>query len=304
MARLTHLLPILLAVALSACGKSEDTAAPGENEKDLPVIGIVTSLESDGGWSNKFEEQARAEASNLGYHLVYLNSDGEPSEQGRQLRKLASEKVAAIAFQSYQPEQISSDLETVTDAEIALFAIGKPTAEISGLSASIGTSQTTLGSMAAEALAEALGDDGGQVLIIDCRDAPHLNQRVEGFKRAMESYRFIDIVSELPGNGNHDGGLAATADALESHPGLAGIFAVNDSCAVGAIDATGAHPHDQPIKIIAIDDSLAGAKNGELTATIYQDPATLAAALIKTIDASLKGSEIDAHTEVAARKNP
>ena len=47
----------------------------------------------------------------------------------------------------------------------------------------------------------------------------------------------IEVVAELPGGGVKDVGYKAAEDVLQAHPDLAGIFAINDPSALGALAA-------------------------------------------------------------------
>ena len=86
---------------------------------------------------------------------------------------------------------------------------------------------------------EALGEAGGKVVILDFKQAESCLLRRQGFKEVdrrpqSRTGSKIEIVSELPGDGKKDQGFKAAEDALQAHPDLAGIFAINDPSALGA----------------------------------------------------------------------
>ena len=91
------------------------------------------------------------------------------------------------------------------------------------------------GKQAGEAMIEALGEAGGKVVILDFKQAESCLLRVKGFKEVIDAAQRrarrsgqIEIVAELPGDGQKDKGYKAAEDALQAHPDLAGIFAIND----------------------------------------------------------------------------
>ena len=81
----------------------------------------------------------------------------------------------------------------------------------------------------------------------------------------------ISIVSELEGGGLRDEGYRATADALQSHPGITGIFAINDPSALGAWTALQQVDRQDDVVIVGFDGQLEG-KEAIRDGMIYADP--------------------------------
>ena len=86
---------------------------------------------------------------------------------------------------------------------------------------------------------EALGEQGGKVLVIHFPQANSCQLRVQGFEEVLGAYNDglvagkIEIVAELDGGGVRDEGYKVTEDTLQAHPDLAGIFAINDPSGLG-----------------------------------------------------------------------
>ena len=81
----------------------------------------------------------------------------------------------------------------------------------------------------------------------------------------------VEIVSKISGRGSKDQGYKAAQDLLQAHPDLAGIFAINDPSALGAVAALENAGKGGAVKIIGFD----GQKEGKLaikTGRIYADP--------------------------------
>ena len=115
------------------------------------------------------------------------------------------------------------------------------------------------GKEAAKAMIEALGEGGGKIVILDFKPAESCILRVKGFKEAMEAHNMdraagkIVIVAELPGDGRKDKGYKAAEDALQAHPDIVGIFAINDPSALGARAALEKAGKADQIKLIGFD---------------------------------------------------
>jgi ribose transport system substrate-binding protein len=92
------------------------------------------------------------------------------------------------------------------------------------------------GRLAGEYLAKLLGGKG-KVVIIDHPVVTSVQDRTRGFMEAISKYPDIQVVDRPPGDGVRDKAMAVTETMLQKHPDLAGIFAINDSTALGALKA-------------------------------------------------------------------
>ncbi len=101
--------------------------------------------------------------------------------------------------------------------------------------------------------------------------------RVKGFKEVIDKHNKnaksgpITIVAELPSGGDNDIGYKSTQDALQAHPSLAGIFAINDPAALGARAALEKEKKADQVKIVAFDGQPEG-KQAIKDGKIYADP--------------------------------
>jgi ribose transport system substrate-binding protein len=133
------------------------------------------------------------------------------------------------------------------------------------------------GREAARALIEALGEAGGKVVILDYKRVESCILRVQGFKEVIQAHNAgkaagkVEIVDELPGDGEKDKGYRAAEDAVQKHPDLAGIFAINDPCALGARAALEKAGKADRIKLVGFDGQPEG-KQAIKAGKIYADP--------------------------------
>jgi ribose transport system substrate-binding protein len=133
------------------------------------------------------------------------------------------------------------------------------------------------GKQAGDAMIEALAGQGGNVVILDFKQAESCLLRVKGFKEVIAVHneknadRQINIVAELPGDGKLEKGYKAAEDALQAHDDLAGIFAINDPSALGAYEAVKKAEKTDQVKIIGFDGQDIG-KEAIRDGKIYADP--------------------------------
>jgi ribose transport system substrate-binding protein len=157
------------------------------------------------------------------------------------------------------------------------------------------------GKLAAQAMIEALGQGGGQVVILHYPAAESCLLRVEGFKEAIAKHNQqqpaarIVIVAELPGDGMKDKGYKAAEDALVAHPDLAGIFAINDPSALGARAALEKAGKADQVKIVAFDgqpDGKQAIKEGKIYADPIQHPDQIGVRTGQSVVKYLAGEDV------------
>jgi ribose transport system substrate-binding protein len=172
-------------------------------------------------------------------------------------------------------------------------------AEVTG---HIGTDNFQGGRLAGEAMIDALGEAGGQVLILHFKQANSCVLRVQGFMEVIEAHNRgaesgeVEVVAELEGGGLRDEGFRATSDALQAHPDLAGIFAINDPSALGAWTALKQAAKHEHITIIGFDGQLEGKQailDGKIYADPIQFPKEMGKVSVKNIIAYLEGEKFN-----------
>lgn len=217
------------------------------------------------------------EAAKEGYDVIVVSGDEDVVKQQKQVKDFLVRKVAAIVLCPCDSKAIGSVIKEANDAKVPVF-----TADIAYLGEDakvvthVATDNYQGGKQAGEAMIEALGESGGKILLLDYQKVESCILRVKGFKEVLAKHNEtakgkIEIVKELPCNGQKQMGYKATQDALQPHPDLAGIFAINDPAALGARAALeNANKADQ-VKIIGFDGQPEG-KKAIAEGKIYADP--------------------------------
>jgi ribose transport system substrate-binding protein len=92
------------------------------------------------------------------------------------------------------------------------------------------------GRLAGEYMARMLKDKG-DIIIVNYPIVQSVQDRVNGFKEAIAKYPNIKIVDDQAAQGKRDLAVTVTENLLQKHAKLDGIFAINDSSALGALAA-------------------------------------------------------------------
>jgi ribose transport system substrate-binding protein len=280
MARTWILLPLFTAI-LSSCGpnKSGPTTASGAAgaAASNKTIGLSV-LTLTNPFFKVIADNMSDEAAKFGYRVIVVSGDFDVARQQNQVKDFIVQKVAAIVLCPCDSKSIGPAIQEANAAAIPVF-----TADIACLApgpkvvSHIATDNYSGGKQAALAMIEALGEAGGKVVILDFKQAESCLLRVKGFKGVIAAHNEshptgkVIIAAELPGDGQKDKGYRAADDALQAHPDLAGIFAINDPSALGARAALEKAGKADRVKLVAFDGQLEG-KQAIKEGKIYADP--------------------------------
>ncbi len=116
-----------------------------------------------------------------------------------------------------------------------------------------------------------------EILVIELHPGAAVGvPRTKGFVDEIKTHSDCKIVASLNGNDTVQGGYQATQNALSANPNLAGIYATNDPEAEGAVQALKAAGNAvKDVFLVGFNGdppALELIKNGEMAATIRQDP--------------------------------
>jgi ribose transport system substrate-binding protein len=274
---------------LASCSPSEpevkqpdnaNTAAPTP-DGDKGTIGF-SALTLKNPFFKIIADSLTEEATKQGFTVLVNDAERDVNTQAKHIDNYIAQKVAAIVINPADRSAIGPAVKKANAAGIPVFTCDlECTAEGAEITGHVGTDNYQGGKLAGEAMVNALGDAGGKVLVLHFKQANSCVLRVQGFKEVIDAHNdgrtsgTIEIVAELEGGGLQDEGFRATADALQAHPDLAGIFAINDPSALGAWTALKQAGKDDQIKVIGFDGQREGKqaiKEGKILADPIQFP--------------------------------
>lgn len=307
------------ALSLTGCG---DKDKPAGNDKDKakgsagapapPKRGTIgaTCMDTGNPFFKVIEESMKEEAAKHGYEVVYLGAKNDAAIQQEQVKDFIVKKVDAIAINPKDSKAIGTSVAEANKNGIPVFTFDvKCIAPGVEVVSHVGTANAQGGELAGEAMIEALGAAGGEVLVLDYRSTESCTERVKGFKKVIDAHNASDapgkitIVKELPCDGKKDKGFASTEDALQSNPDLVGIFAINDPAGLGAVAALEKAGRLSEVTIIAFDGMPEGIKaidEGKIYADPIQHPDKIGRETVRAIVAHLSGKRVEAEVNIPA----
>jgi ribose transport system substrate-binding protein len=264
-------------VLLAGCRADDGGKTPGAGSSSRGTIGLsVMTLTNP--FFKVIADTLTDEARKYGYEVVVTSGEFDVARQRNQVKDFIVRKVSAIVLCPTDSKAIGTAIQEANQAGIPVF-----TADLACLApgvkvvSHIATDNYAGGKEAGKAMIEALGEAGGKVVVLHYEQAESCLLRVQGFNEIIEAYNRdrragrIDIVAVLPGGGAKDAGYKAAEDAIQAHPDLAGIFAINDPSALGARAALEKAGKADQVRIIGFDGQPEG-RQAIKDGLIYADP--------------------------------
>lgn len=304
--QLFTVLALSLAAVVLGCGKTETPSTPGA-ARPAPspaarkgTIG-VSLLTLDNPFFKVIGDNITAEGARQGYDAIVVSGEKDVAKQSNQIKDFIVKKCVAIVLSPCDSKSIIPVIQEANAAGIPVFTVDIPCNEPGvKIATQVATDNYGGGKEAARAMIEALGEAGGKVAILHFKQAESCILRVKGFREVVEQHNAtskakLDIVTELEGGGAKDIGFKAAQDALQAHPDLRGIFAINDPTALGARAALEKAGKTDQVILVGFDGQPEGKqaiKDGKIYADPIQFPAKMGVEVVKAIVKHSKGEEL------------
>ncbi|WP_447776235.1 ABC transporter substrate-binding protein [Variovorax boronicumulans] len=223
----------LLAVVLGMGLAGNALATHGNPQGKGPRVGVLVS-----DLRNPFFAYiARAVESTLNQEgrgaaqITVVSSGFDPQRQDEQFKEMIRQRVQLVIV---TPVDSTSLHVRVAEARAAGIKVVAVDALVQGADAAVVTDSRAAGKLACEHLVRTLGGKG-EVGIIDGPPNTAAVGRVKGCREALGAAPGVRVVPiALGGGATKDGGVEQMTRLLAHHPKLAGVFAINDLCGIGA----------------------------------------------------------------------
>ena len=294
-------MPIIALLLTSCGGDGQNVNSQGESESKGTIGVSVLTLGNP--FFNVIAEGVKDEAAKHGYDVVVVDGDRDVQKQANQIDDFLTKGVAAIILNPCDRQSIGPAIEKANRAGVPVFTCDlKCVAEGAEVVSHVGSDNLQGGKLAGEAMIEALGEQGGKVLVVHFPQANSCQLRVQGFEEVIGAYNqglsagLIEVVAQLDGGGVRDEGYKVTEDTLQAHPDLRGIFAINDPSGLGARAALEKAGKQDQVVIVAFDGQPEGKqaiKDGKIFADPIQFPGLIGKKTVKLMMDYFAGVEVE-----------
>jgi ribose transport system substrate-binding protein len=201
-----------------------------------------------------------------------IPADGTAAEQQRLVDDLLAQKIEGIAISPVDPKNQTEMLNRA--AGQTLVVTQDSDAPNTNRICYIGTDNVAAGRQAGELVKQALPNGGKIMVFVGVLDAANAQQRYQGLKEALagSNVQILDVRTDAT---DRVRAKSNASDTLVNHPdiaGMVGLWSYNGPAILSAVKE--ANKTDK-VKIIAFDEedeTLSGVKNGEIYATVVQQP--------------------------------
>ncbi|MCC6610332.1 MAG: sugar ABC transporter substrate-binding protein [Burkholderiales bacterium] len=247
----------LLAGALPAQAANERLAAFYKNQVD-PHFALVR-----GG--------VEAMAKQMGAGPVTNYAPTRPNnlaEQLSQIEDVTVKRPDAILFMAVDPRGVVPAIEKVNAAGIPIVNYNDRVAGGKFVSY-VGADDFKLGLDTGRYALKAIGGEGGVVIIEGVKGSTTSDQRVAGFRKALEEFPKVKLLASQPANFQRLPALQVMENLIQGHPRIDAVLAAADAMALGAIEALEAagRKNTKVVGINGVPEAIQAIKAGRLLAT-------------------------------------
>ncbi|MDO5344661.1 MAG: substrate-binding domain-containing protein [Lachnospiraceae bacterium] len=240
------------------------------------------------------EAEALSEAIGANITIDYrAPQSADVAEQNTTLEQAAATHPDGIALDPVDYEGSKAVIEEIQAQGIPVILFDAPSPEGSGLT-SVGNDFSEQASLAAEALAELIGEEGKVAVMQGAPSAPNHAERYQAHLDTLAQYPNIEVIDGGIDNDNIEEAQSQAAAILAANPDLKG-FLNCDACGSGVAAAIEEAGKAGEVKFVSMDnliEILNYVKSGTITATSSTMPQEQGAFSVLTLFQASMGMTI------------
>lgn len=280
----TLLTAALLSASMNVTAYAQDTLAV-----------VVSTLNNPFFVSMK--DGAEMKAKELGYNLIVLDSQNDPSKELSNIEDLTVRGVKAILINPTDSDAVANAIGMVNRAGIPVLTLDRG-ASSGDVASHIASDNIVGGELAGKFIADTVGQNAKVIQLEGLAGTSAARERGEGFMNAVKASS-MEILASQPADFDRTKGLNVMENLLAANPNVQAVFAQNDEMALGAIRAIQASGKNVVmVGFDGTDDGIAAVKRGVMAATVAQQPELIGALGIETADKVLKGEKVEQYIPV------
>jgi ribose transport system substrate-binding protein len=307
----TKFFPILLALLLMAAlmiGCSSAAEEPAAEEPaaeapaaeapadEVPYIAVISK-----GFQHQFwqavEAGAEKAADEFGVTVTFEGPETEAmvDKQVEMVQAALDKKPAALCLAALDTQALIPMLERAQEEGIPV--IGFDSGVDSDIPvATAATDNLAAAALAADKMAELIGDEGQVAVIVHDQTSRTGIDRRDGFVNQMEAeHPNVEIVDIQYGGGDQLKSTDLAKAIIQAHPDLKGFFGANEGSIIGVLNAVTEMGKEGEIVVIGYDSGtqqIEAIKSGLEAGAITQDPIGIGYKCVEAAVKTLNGEEV------------
>jgi ribose transport system substrate-binding protein len=308
---ISKVLVILFLVSLlAACGSNQGattntetektekntTAASTEPAKKIYIPIIAKGFMHQFWQAVKLGAEKAAKEFNVDITFEGPDTDTQIDKQVEMLQVAIDKKASAIGFAALDSQAVIPLLKEAQKKNIPIIAFD------SGVDSDIPLATATTDNLkaaavAADKMAEFIGNEGEVAVISFSQTALNAKQRRDGFVDQIKAkYPNIKIVDIQYGGGDHLQSTDLAKTIMQAHPNLKGFFGTNEGSAIGILNAVAELKKEGKITIVGYDSGkqqMSAIRSGTMAGAITQNPIGIGYETVKAALAAAKGEKVE-----------
>jgi ribose transport system substrate-binding protein len=263
-----------------------------------PVGLVVSTLNNP--FFVTLKDGAEAKAKELGVQLVVLDSQNDPAKEIANVEDLLSRGVAVILINPTDSDAVGNAIRIANRAKVPVITLDRG-ANAGQVVSHIASDNVAGGKMAGNYIVQRLGKKSNVVELEGIPGTSAARDRGKGFNEALKGTQ-IEVIARQTADFDRTKGLNVMENILQAQPVINAVFAHNDEMALGALRAIQASGRQiMVVGFDATDDAVKAVKDGELSATVAQQPSFIGAQGVETAKAVLEGKKVPANIPVGLK---
>lgn len=223
--------------------------------------------------------------------LKVADAQDDAARQADDIQNFISQNVDAILINPVDSKAVVSSIKAANSANIPVILIDRGS-EGGDVLTTVASDNVEAGKMAAEFVVKELGEKAKAFELSGVPGASATVDRGKGFNKIAKAK--LDVLSSQSANFDRAKALNTAQNMIQGHKDVQVIFAQNDEMALGAAQAVKSAGL-KDILIVGIDgqpDAHDAIKNGDITATIAQQPAKMGEIAIQAAIDHYQGKKV------------
>ncbi len=282
-------------VSVAGCGSSEKKeAAPASGDKAI-TIGFAVSTQNNPFFVT-MANSVKDAAAKANIDVKIVDAQNDPAKQSNDVTDLIESKVNVLIINPVDSAAISNSVIAANEAKIPVITIDR-SADSGEVVTHIASNNVKGGEMAAEYIVKKLGERTPVAELEGIPGASATRERGEGFHNIADQK--LKVLAKQSADFDRTKGLTVAENILQANPDVKAIFAQNDEMALGAIGAAKSASKD--ILVIGFDgteDGVKAVQDGQMAATIAQQPDKMGEVAVETAQKIVKGEAVEKNVAV------
>lgn len=292
---------LLLGILLAACStespgsSSEDTGNDDSGEGDDSVSVGMSISTLNNPFFVSLRDGAESAAEEAGYEITTVDAQDDAAKQVNDIEDLLQQDIDVLLVNPTDSAAVVSAIESANSEGVPVVTVDR-TADGGEVVTHIASDNVAGGEMAAEFIAEQVGEEASLVELEGIPGASATRERGEGFHNIVDEMDGLEVVASQSANFNRSEGLTVMENIIQGTDSIDAVFAHNDEMALGAVEALEAQSMLENVTVVgfdATDDARTAVSEGRMDATVAQQPDLIGEEAISAVTSIMNDEELD-----------